>query len=118
MALINLYLATEQKLVRMRRELSFERVPVAGEYLVIEAGGLLPHKVDEVTHMADGRAELFIYVRRHPDGGWDLYGTHAELQEEIRALEAAGWDLASEAPNRRFRNHIGTPDSRETDGVS
>ena len=108
--MMHLYLATEQSLVQMVRSQSFERVPVAGEFVHIAAGGLLPHRVDEVSHLSDGTAEVYMRVPRHPDGGWDLYGSEEELDEELEALTAGGWSMASRTKNNRFRNLIGSVD--------
>lgn len=107
MALLNLYLATEKTLIRLNREVSFERVPMKGEFISIGVGGVWPQRIDEVTHLPDGRAEIFLTVSRHVDGGWDLYGTDEELREEVSALVSAGWSVSSEVENRRFRNYIG-----------
>lgn len=50
MVTVDLYLLTEEIIVRLTREMAFERVPIAGEFVRIEAGGLLPHQVTEVVH--------------------------------------------------------------------
>ena len=104
MATVDLYLLTEETIVRVSRQMRFERVPVVGEFVRIEAGGLFPQRVTEVAHDVDGSARIVLGVQKNADGKYDLWDSEADLRDDLAALEDAGWVIRSEVPNRAWRN--------------
>ena len=103
MATVELYLLTKETTVRMTRELAFERVPVTGEFLRIDAGGLFPRVVTEVVHDVDGSTIVVLGVSRNSDGSIDFWETEADLNEDVSELQAAGWVMASKRPNKAWK---------------
>ncbi|MGR3437944.1 hypothetical protein [Salipiger abyssi] len=103
MATVDLYLLTEITIVRMTRELTFERVPVTGEFLRIDAGGLFPQLVTEVVHDVDGSIRVVLGISKNSDGTIDFWETEAELDEDVSELQDAGWVIASKGPNNSWK---------------
>ncbi len=104
MATVCLYLASRDQLVRLERVVQFERVPATGEWFRFEKSGLLARQVQEVTHSEGGSVTVVLPVAKNADGTWDLYGSQAELDQEVADLVDSGWALASSVPNLTFRN--------------
>ncbi|NIZ14229.1 hypothetical protein [Phaeobacter sp. HF9A] len=99
MTIVDLCLLTETTIVWMTREMAFERVPVTGEFVRIDAGGLLPQVVTEVVHDVDGSARVVLGVTRNPEGKVDFWETEADLADDVSELQNEGWRLASKKPN-------------------
>jgi len=104
MATVDLYLLTEEMIVRLTREMTFERVPTVGEFVRIDAGGLLPHEVTEIVHDVDGSSRIVLGVVENADGDYDLYDKESDLRNDQSELHTAGWATASEAENRAWKN--------------
>lgn len=104
MATVDLYLLTEEIIVRLTREMSFERVPTVGEFVRIDAGGLLPHQVTEVVHDVDGSSHIVLGVVEGGDGRYDLYEDEPDLRNDESELHKVGWTTASEAANTVWKN--------------
>ncbi|WP_299139111.1 hypothetical protein [uncultured Tateyamaria sp.] len=103
MATVDLYFLSEATVVRITREMNFERIPVAGEFLRIDAGGLLPQIVTEVVHDVDGSCRVVLGVPKNSDDNIDFW-EEAELDEDISELQKAGWAIASKKPNTAWKN--------------
>ena len=103
MATVDLYLLTEATIVRMTREITFERVPVTGEFLQIDAGGLLPQIVTEVVHEVDGSPRVVLGVSNNSNGSIDFWETEADLDEDVSELQNTGWVIASKKPNTAWK---------------
>ena len=104
MATVDLYLITKTEIVRMTRDIDFERLPSVGEWIRIDAGGLLPHEVTEITHNVDGGARVVLGVHKDGDKSEYYNGTEEDLLDDINALESEGWSLKSRAANTAHRN--------------
>lgn len=105
MATVDLYLLSEATIVRMTREMNFERVPVTGEFLRIDAGGLLPQIVTEVVHDVDGSCRVVLGIRKNSNDNIDFW-EEADLGEDVSELENAGWVIASKKPNTAWKNAL------------
>lgn len=105
MAIVDLYLLTEKIIVRLSREMNFERAPVVGEFVRIDAGGLLPHEVTEVVHDVDGSVRIVLGVVKTADDEYDLYEDETDLRDDEKELHKVGWSTESEATNRAWRNN-------------
>jgi hypothetical protein len=103
MATVDLYLLTEATIVQMTREMTFERVPIPGEFLRIDAGGLLPQVVTEVVHDVDGSSRVVLGVSKNSDGSLDFWESNADLEEDISELQNVGWVIASKRPNTAWK---------------
>jgi hypothetical protein len=103
MALVQLYLMTSTRIARLERFIEFARVPCVGEWLRFESGGLLPHKITEVTHDEQGNVEVSIGAQRDESGGCMLHESDEDLRRDIDDRVAAGWILKSEAPNHLLK---------------
>ena len=105
MATVDIYLLTEEIIVRLTREITFERVPKVGEFVRIDAGGLLPHEVTEVVHDVDGTSRVVLGVIKNGDGEYDLYAEESELRDDELELHKAGWTTESEVANTAHKNN-------------
>lgn len=103
MATVDLYLLTEKTIVRMTRTATFERLPMVGEFIRIDAGGLFPRKVTEVTHDLEGTARIVLGVTENVEGGVDLWENDSDLRADVAELENNGWSIASERPNHAWK---------------
>ena len=104
MATVDLYLATKTEIVRMTRDIDFERLPSAGEWIRIDAGGLLSHEVTEITHNMEAGARVVLGIQRDGDK-WEHYnGTEEDLLDDINALVSEGWSLESRVANTAHGN--------------
>lgn len=103
MATVVLYLSTEETIARMSREIVVERVPVVGEFLRTDAGGLFPQIVTEVVHDVDGSAQVVLGASKNSDGRIDCWETETELDEDISELQNAGWVLVSKKANTAWK---------------
>lgn len=103
MASVSLHLLTREKIVRMTREMTFERVPCVGEFLRIDAGGFLTQIVTEVVHNIDGSSQVILGVSRNPDGNIDFCETEADLDDDVSELQNERWVLASKRPNKAWK---------------
>lgn len=106
MAIVDIYLLTEEIIVRLTREMDFERVPTVGEFVRIEAGGLLPHEVTEVVHDVDGTSRVVLGVTKNKNGKYDAYEQESELREDEKELHKAGWTTESEVANTAHKNKL------------
>ncbi len=88
----------------MTREMAFERVPMVGEFLRIDVGGLLPHQVTEVVHDVDGSSRIVLGVTENASGNYDHYEEESDLRDDEKELHEAGWTTASEVPNKAWKN--------------
>jgi len=104
MATVNLYLLTEEIIVLLTREMKFERVPTVGEFVRIDAGGLLPHQVTEVVHDVDGSSRIVLGVIDYGDGDYDLYEEESDLRDDEKELHKDGWSTESEVANTAWKN--------------
>lgn len=103
MATVDLYLLTEATIVRMTREITFERIPVTGEFLRIDSGGLLPQLVTDVVHDVDGSSRVVLGVSKNSDGSIDFWETEADLDDDVAELQNAGWSITSKKPNTAWK---------------
>lgn len=106
MALVQLYLMTSARLVRLERTIDFARVPCVGEWLRFESSGLLPHEITEVIHDEHGNVEVFIGAQRDESGRYMLHESDEDLQGDIDDLVGAGWAVKSEKPNHMYKNDV------------
>jgi len=104
MATIDIYLVTKETIVYLTREMSFERIPAVGEFVIIDAGGLLPHEVTEVVHDVDGSARVVLGVYESPNGEYEVYEEESDFREDVAELQKAGWTIASETSNTVYKN--------------
>ena len=104
MAVVYLYLATQETLVHLTKQMEFERVPIAGDWLRFEAGGLFPHQVTEITFNPDGGAEVVLGIRKDQDGRWMLFESNANLDADVAELISAGWRVGGRTINKLYRN--------------
>lgn len=105
MTTVDLYLLSEATIIRMTREMHFERVPVKGEFLRIDAGGLLPQIVTEVVHDVDGSCRVVLGVTKNSEDNIDFW-EEAELGEDVSELENAGWAIASKKRNTAWKKAL------------
>lgn len=103
MATVDLYLLTKDTIVRMTRELTFERVPVVGEFLRIDGGGLLSQIVTEVTHNADGSSRVVLGVSKNSEGSYDFWEDE-DLKKDELELQRVGWVVSARRPNTIWKN--------------
>lgn len=106
MATVDLYLLTETTIVRMTRDVAFERVPVTGEFMRIGAGGLLPQLVTEVVHDVDGSTRVVLGVSKNSNGSIDFWETEADLDEDVSELQGAGWVIASKGLSNSWKSKL------------
>jgi hypothetical protein len=104
MATVDIYLLTEEIIVRLTREMEFERVPTIGEFVRIDAGGLLPHEVTEVVHDTDGSSRVVLGVTKNGNGEYDLYENESDLRDDESELRKSGWTIESEVANKAHKN--------------
>ena len=104
MAIVHFYLATRETLAHLTKRLDFERVPVAGDWFRIDAGGIFPHVVREVTFEPNGSATVFLGLRKEQDGSWSLIESDEDLESLIAELMSDGWQLGGRKPNKLYRN--------------
>jgi hypothetical protein len=84
--------------------MNFERIPTVGEFVRIDAGGLLPHQVTEVVHDVDGSARVVLGVTKNGDDEYFLYEDESELRDDESELHKAGWITETEVPNTAWNN--------------
>ena len=104
MAVVYLYLATQETLVHLTKQIAFERVPVASDWLRIDVGGIFPHQVSEVTFDTDGTAKVALGIPKERDGRWSHIESEQHLDQLIAELVSGGWLLGARKPNRLYRN--------------
>lgn len=87
----------------MTKTMIFERVPKTGEFLRIDAGGLMPQIVTEVVHDIDGSCRVVLGITKNSDDTIDFWD-EADLNEDSSELIDAGWAIASKKPNVGWSN--------------
>jgi len=102
-------LVSPTRLARLQKSVAFSSLPRVREFVKLrnrEQGDYFAFSVVQVTHREGGPPELWLHLTSFVGGQWVVdFFEEAELDEYVEGYKQEGWELASVAPNRVFRDN-------------